>query len=454
MTTHRSGPGPTAVLTWRRWAPPATVVDVALFVVVAGLGVAMLTTGGEVDARAPDAVGAVLLVIAALPLCARRQWPLVAFTIQLGIVLLYLSLDYSGGAELPAILAGVYSVAVAGHRWWTLSLVVAFVGVGSVYRVAVEAEDALTVTIGGSLLLLVALLGDGVHARRQLRVEIRRRLAVAEAEKESEARARVAEERLRIAHELHDVMAHTITAMTVQAGAASDQLDRDPERARVALDSVRGAARDAMAELRTVIGVLRAPGADTDRGPAPQLDRLPELVRTTEQAGIAVDLDADVTRPLGPAVEVAAFRIVQEALTNVVRHAGASRATVRLRVEGTTLEVEVRDDGRGPSAPPTADGFGLVGLRERAAAVGGSPRGRCRPRRRVPRARPTADRPGGRRCPLMAGLSACSWPTTRPWCARGSGWCWRTEARSRSWGRPRTVRRPSTRPGGCAPTSS
>lgn len=371
MIIHRTGPRLGGVASRQRPAPSAIGVDVALFVVVSGLGIAMFVTGGEVDARAPDVVGAVLLVVAALPLLARRQWPLLAFTVQLAIVLLYLALDYAGGAELPAVLAGVYSVAVSGHRWWTLGLVVVFVGVGTVYRVAVEAEDALTVTIGGSLLLLVALLGDSVHTRRQLRVEIRHRLAVAEAEKEFEARARVAEERLRIAHELHDVMAHTITAMNVQAGAAADQLDRDPERARAALETVRGAARDAMAELRTIIGVLRAPGSDNDRGPAPRLDRLGELVRTAEQAGIAVDLDADIARPLGPAIEMAAFRIVQEALTNVVRHAGASHVSVRLHVEGATLQIQVRDDGRGPTAPSTADGFGLVGLRERAAAVGG-----------------------------------------------------------------------------------
>lgn len=353
---------------------PATLVDVGLFLgVVAAALVVLLALGGEQGARDPDAVGAGLLVAAALPLLGRRRWPLAAFGVMLAVVLAYLALDYPGGAELPVILAGIWSVAVSGHRRWTLALVVAFVVVGTSHRIVTEGEPALTVTVSGALLVLVALLGDGVLTRRRLREATRQQVLVAEAEKESEARARVAEERLRIAHELHDVMAHTITTMTVQAGAAADQLDRDPERARTALEGMRGSARDAMAELRAVISVLRTADEAADRAPAPGLARLDDVVASAEQAGVQVHVTTEgLAGPLPSTVDLTCFRIVQESLTNVIRHADAHHVEVRIDVHAADVVVEVTDDGRGRAgASPPSPGFGLVGLRERTAAVGG-----------------------------------------------------------------------------------
>lgn len=176
----------------------------------------------------------------------------------------YLALDYPGGAELPLILVAIYSATAAGHRWWAAVVVGLVGGVGLVYRAFVEQEPPLLITITTALLVLVALLGDGVHTCGRLRAEIRERLRVARAEKELETRARVTGERLRIAHELHDVMAHTITTMTVQAGVAADLLDERPEEARSALRTLRASARDATAELRATITVLHA-GEDAPR---------------------------------------------------------------------------------------------------------------------------------------------------------------------------------------------
>lgn len=367
------GIGASAAATVRAF--PAPLVDGLLFgVVLAASLLLFFAVAGEAAARDPDLLGAGLLVASALPLLARRRWPLVAFGALLAVVLVYFSFDYPGGAELPIILAGIYSLAVSGHRRWTVALVVGFFLVGTAYRIVAEGEPALTATISGALLLLVALVGDGVHTRRQLRAATRQQMLVAEAEKESEARARVAEERLRIAHELHDVMAHTITTMTVQAGAAADQLDRDPEGVRTALAAMRGSARDAMAELRAVISVLRTRGAPTDRMPTPGLARLDEVVATAEQAGVTVHLVTDgLEQALPPAIDLTCFRIVQEALTNVIRHSGAGCAEVRVQVRASEVLVEVTDDGRGPDTRGAAAsaGFGLVGLRERAAAVGG-----------------------------------------------------------------------------------
>ena len=367
---HGPGPGPTPAWAGRVLAPAA--VDVLLFVVVSVLAVGLFVAGGESDARGADVVGAGLLVASAAPLVVRRRWPVLVLVFQLALVLVYLSLDYAGGAELPVVLAGIYSVAAAGRRWWVLAVILAFVGLGTAHRVVVEGEDALTVTIGSSLLVLVALLGDAVGTRRELRDEVGRRLAVMAAEKEAETRARMAEERLRLAHELHDVMAHTITTMTVQAGAAADQLDRDPDRARAALGAIRGAARDAMAELRAIIAVMRTP-EDDDRGPSPGVARLDELVATTRAAGLRVTVDVDTELPqvLPTAVDVTCFRVVQEALTNVVRHAEATHASVVIAARRGEVVVEVTDDGRGEPTGVGAGGYGLVGLRERVSAVGG-----------------------------------------------------------------------------------
>lgn len=357
----------------RGWPAP-TIPDWVQTVGVAAAAITLSVTSGEAGARELDALGVGLLLVAAVPLLVRRQWPLATFTIQVAAVMTYLVMQYGGGAELPIILAGIYSLALAGRRWWALVFGVGIVGGATAYRILVDREDALNVTIGGSLVLLVALLGHSENVRRELRAETRRRLRVAEAEKHAEARARVAEERLRMAHELHDVMAHTITTMTVQAGAAADQLDRDPERARQALADMRGAARNAMSELRAIIAVLRMPRADQALAPAPTLGRLDELVATVEQTGLRVELvtNGALDRELPTAVEVTCYRLVQEALTNVIRHAGATRATVTFALVGADIHVDITDDGTGPPPADSAPGgFGLVGLSERVAAAGG-----------------------------------------------------------------------------------
>jgi signal transduction histidine kinase len=243
---------------------------------------------------------------------------------------------------------------------------------GFAYRTLVEQEPPLLVTISTALLVLVALLGDGVHTRGRLRDEVRERLRVAKAEKELEAQARVTGERLRIAHELHDVMAHTITTMTVQAGVAADLLDERPDEARDALRSLRASARDATAELRATITVLRVGDDAAPRLPAPGLGQLEDLVRGVEDAGVRVELIVlGEPRPLPAAVDLTAYRIVQEALTNVLRHAAASRAAVCIHHEPAAVGIQVDDDGRGGSGHEAPGGYGLLGLAERVHAIGG-----------------------------------------------------------------------------------
>ncbi|CCH29705.1 sensor histidine kinase [Actinosynnema sp. NPDC047251] len=194
---------------------------------------------------------------------------------------------------------------------------------------------------------------------------------------EQNTRGAIVAERVRIARDLHDVVAHHVSVMGVQAGAARRVLDRDPDLARSALQTVEETARTAIGELRGLLGVLRAepdeePEQEGGETSSPGLAQLPELAAMARSTGLDVDHGVfGDPRPVPAAVALSAYRIVQESLTNVVKHAGARRADVRVRFLETTLEVEVADDGRGRSGAPERGGFGLVGMRERVAVHGG-----------------------------------------------------------------------------------
>jgi signal transduction histidine kinase len=206
-------------------------------------------------------------------------------------------------------------------------------------------------------------------AARLRRLAAEERVRMAERAAEAELAARLAEERLRIARELHDVLAHTISVIAVQAGVALDALPTDSDLAREALLQVRAAARQAGPELRAALGPLRT---DEDLAPAPRLDSLPALLSPLRAAGVSVSLDVSPgSSPLPHPVELTAYRIVQESLTNVARHSGARTVEVCVVRDGSSVRVSVRDDGAG-SVPLHTGGFGIVGMRERAALLGGS----------------------------------------------------------------------------------
>jgi signal transduction histidine kinase len=199
------------------------------------------------------------------------------------------------------------------------------------------------------------------------------RRAVAEA-----SRRAVIEEQARIARELHDVIAHSVSVIVIQAAAADEVFDEHPDQARAALRSIEGAGREALAELRRLLAGVRPDedGVDGDRlRPLPGLDRLDELAGSMRAAGldVTIDRDAGATAPLPAGVELCAYRIVQEALTNTLRHAAASRADVTVRTADGILDLEIRDDGRGNGAGATSGGGrGIAGMRERAAMLGGT----------------------------------------------------------------------------------
>jgi signal transduction histidine kinase len=353
---------------------------------VAAVAVAMTVTisvAQEEDAtRSPDVLAYALGLTVAALLLMRHRSPMGALVASVGVLMVYYSLEYPAFSPAVPLAAAAYFAAVAGHLVAASVLLAGIVLFGLGWQTLGEHTSLFSVlgtnTIADTALLAaVLLLGEAVRSRRAWTAEVRARLARVDTDREREAERRVQEERLRIARELHDVMAHTIAGIGVQAGVAGDVIDDAPEQAKPSLTAIREQTRDAMAELRAAVGLLRDGGTDAPRAPAPGLHALDGLVGTAAHGGLDVDVSvAGDVRPLPAAVDLTAYRIVQESLTNVVRHAHASVARVAVRYEPDAVVVEVADDGRGATAVNgrngTGPGYGLVGMRERAVAVGGT----------------------------------------------------------------------------------
>ncbi|HKQ02607.1 MAG TPA: sensor histidine kinase, partial [Actinomycetes bacterium] len=221
--------------------------------------------------------------------------------------------------------------------------------------------------------LLAWPLGTMMRRLREYRAALEERNRQLDHEREANARRAVLEERVRIARELHDVVAHHVSVMGIQAGVARRLFDRDPTEAVAAIGSVETASRQAIADLQQLVGVLRRREEGDDLTPQPSLGRLPELVEHMRQAGLRVKLTVQGLQGSLPAgVELSAYRIIQEALTNTLKHAGRAQAGVTVRYGNGLVELEVVDDGQGPPARrPGTGGKGLVGMRERVNLYGG-----------------------------------------------------------------------------------
>jgi signal transduction histidine kinase len=357
---------------------PERVVDAGVVVGVALVMTLTISVATEDDAsRSPDVLAYLLGASVVGFLLLRRRWPMGVLIASTGVLMIYYSLDYPAFSPAVPLAAAAYFAAAAGHLLPAATLLGGMVLVSASWQTVGEDTSLWTVVSRGlltdaALMAAVLLLGEAVRNRRAWAEEVRARLRRADEDREREAARRVAEERLRIARELHDVMAHTIAALNVQAGVAADVIDDSPDEARASMRTIREQSREAMAELKATVGVLRGGEPDAPRAPAPGLAGVEGLVRTASGAGLKVDMAVTgVARPLPGAVDLTAYRIVQESLTNVVRHAGASAATVAIRYDPDAVVVQVDDDGRGPNGAGPG-GYGLMGMRERAAAVGGT----------------------------------------------------------------------------------
>jgi signal transduction histidine kinase len=343
---------------------------------------------GELEAWLPSGVGSkpvfsVLLAAAALPLLWRRRFPLaaplVALAVLAGSPLLVGQALLDSGAAIPVALVAGWVLGRGNERPRAL------VGLAAVYVLfLVAVAGANRVGLGdavyGSLQLVAPwLAGQAVRGREAQLRELGERATRLEREREQRRRAAAADERLRIARELHDVVAHSISVMTVQAGGARLLVESEPVRAEEALLQVEETGRLALAEMRRLPGVLGRDGRDDGGGPRAGLTSLAWLLEQVRCAGLPVELIVSGSeRPLPAGLDLAAYRVVQEALTNTLKHAGPAIARVRLRYAPEALELEVEDDGPG-TGTGGGGGHGLVGMRERVTIYGGELRAGRRP---------------------------------------------------------------------------
>jgi signal transduction histidine kinase len=321
------------------------------------------------DRTTLDALGYTLLVAGPLALIFRRRWPVAVLAFAFAVTLAYTLLKYPNGPIWLVLIVALFTVMIRGYR------LVAWIGVAIGYLafgwigalIGNERAPTLVQALGvAAWLLVLATVAEIARFRRERAREAARMQA-------EEQRRRASEERLRIARELHDVLAHNISLINVQAGVALHLIDEQPDQARTALAAIKQASKEALGELRSVLSVLRAIDESAPRAPAPSVARLDTLVSNASAAGLQVRTEVDGTpRPLPAGVDLAAFRIVQEALTNVTRHAGPATATIRVAYGDQDLTVQVDDNGNGTGQAGTSGGGnGIPGMRERASTIGG-----------------------------------------------------------------------------------
>ncbi|MFA1539864.1 sensor histidine kinase [Actinomadura monticuli] len=380
--------------TWPVWVVPVLVAFVQVF---GSLG-AQSGRSGEGSGGPPwehgggsdpghadlDAPGFALLLGGPALLLLRRRNPVFTVCAVAAVTAVYFLRAYTYGPAPLALVVAMMAAVVAGHRlvtWAGAGLglaaffaLTALIGVPAAERGQDGPFAVQEPTLGGSSFvvgwaLVVLVSAELIRMRAQRAAETARI-------RDEEERRQASEERLRMARELHDVLAHNISMINVQAGVALHLIDQNPEQARTALAAIKEASKEALTEMRGVIGALRSQGESAPRAPTAGLDRLDDLLDRARSAGLAVE--AEITgdrRPLHAGTDLAAFRIVQESLTNVTRHAGPGPVTARVAIAYGEHEIEVRveDDGRGaPLLDDRPGGSGIRGMRERAAALGGT----------------------------------------------------------------------------------
>ena len=349
--------------------PPGRPTDVAVaaLVAVAQLGLTTLAARRQPDRQALDLLAYLLLAVGPVALLWRRRSPAVVLAVVMASNVLYFGLGYPYGPAWLALIVAFWTAVTGGAR--RVAWATAVVGLAAYFTLAALLDrvgPATAATIAAHLgwLLLVLSVSEIALAARQRR-------QAAERTRAEEARRRAGEERMRIARELHDVLAHNISLINVQAGVALHLMDEQPGQSRTALVAIKQASNDALGELRSVLDVLRQGDEAPPRAPASGLAQLDSLVAGAGATGLEVRTRVEgLPRPLPAGTDLAAFRIVQESLTNVTRHAGPASATVLVRYGPDDLTVRVDDDGRGPAAA-TGPGNGIRGMRERVAALGG-----------------------------------------------------------------------------------
>ncbi|MES9594409.1 histidine kinase [Streptomyces sp. NPDC007076] len=379
MTTL--GTGVLRIRHWLRDHPLALDAALALAVLVAMItGSFAHPVAGEglaIGHRTPSVSSVLLMVCAAVALIWRRRNPVAVLSATAGLTVVELVRSDPPTPVVVSTVIALYTVAARTDRptTWRVGLLTMAVLTAAAMlfgRAPWYSQENFGVFAWTGM---AGAAGDAVRSRRAFIDAIRERAERAERSRDEEARRRVAEERLRIARDLHDVVAHHIALVNVQAGVAAHVMDRRPDQAKEALAHVREASRSALDELRATVGLLRQSGdPEAPTEPAPGLAVLGDLVDTVRRAGLPVEVVcADQRPPLPAAVDLAAYRVIQEALTNVRKHAGpGAKAEVSVVRVGNTAEITVIDNGSGGGPDGDGGGHGLLGMRERVTALGGT----------------------------------------------------------------------------------
>jgi signal transduction histidine kinase len=350
------------------WQESHWRTDLAFALIVGAIEIVGTHFAGQnqPDHRALDAAALALLGAGAAALVFRRQYPGWVLIFAQGITLLYVVLDYPKGPNFLTMIIAFFTAVMQGRRFiaWAVLAAEFVLFPWLPYLLGNEPAPTSTGLFGlAGWLLVLATVVELAYIRQQRMMRAR----------EEETRRRAGEERLRIARELHDVLGHNISLISVQAGVALHLMDKRPEQARVALSVIRDASKEALRELRSVLDVLRQVNEEPPRSPSPGLASLSDLVSRASEAGLQVhtEVSGDL-KGLPASVDLAAFRIVQEALTNVMRHSGQTSSSVHVTCNQHELTLRIDNEvGSEASRDGIGLGQGILGMKERATALGG-----------------------------------------------------------------------------------
>lgn len=361
---------------WHATTDPVRPVDLVIALGLAALSLVAFVSGAP-DVGPPGVLTGTLLLLESLPLIVRRRYPLEVFLIVVSATIVHIA-ALPEGQELSAglgVLVALYTVGERLDRRASLPLTVlagAILGVLLIVRGTFPAS--LQSLIQTELILGVAwLVGDTARVRRLFTRALEEQTRLLEREREERARRAVLEERERIARELHDVVAHHVSVIVIQSGGALRAIDEHPADARSALEAIAMTGRQALTDMRRLVG---APGEGEESAPLPRLEQLDSLLEEVRSAGLAVELTVEGhRRRLDPGLELSAYRIIQEGLTNSLKHAGGGQTTATVRYAAEALEItieDVRGPGFQPALEPAHEGRGLMGMRERVAMFRGT----------------------------------------------------------------------------------
>lgn len=363
----------------RSWRVPPLVADALLTLIVLAPSLGSVLAGPDRITGPLLWLAVALTLLQTLPLVARSRWPLGVLAVTAtaeALSLVFLPLN--GGPGGLGLAVALYTVASRIERRISLRLAILIASVNALILLISallgrpNSWPTLFITI--AFVFASWSLGDNIRTRRAYLAGLEERARRLEQEKEENIRRAAQDERTRIARELHDVVAHHVSAIAVQAGAGAEIAERDPQRARQVFQFIQETSREALAEMRAMLNVLHSDEPGGERTPQPTLAQIERLVNQSRAAGLPVTLQVEgAAQPLPEALDVSAYRIVQEALTNTLKHAGPAHARVVVRYKPDALELEISDDGQSVAeASPSVDaGRGLIGMRERVALFGG-----------------------------------------------------------------------------------